>query len=308
MTEWPQGPTILAEGWLRGTTLTLGALILAALTAWMDRRTRARMEGRRRPRHGLLGSVARIVADLARAPVPRLWPTLIASLSLLPALMLVTILLHAVVGSRFGGAIARSPEQILWWFGLLVAATLAHRWILPSMWAEPPGTDPSARRHLMASLTPWLGLWVALLILLFGVGLAPQGVHPVAAMGLLLSAGLCRRLDAVSRHRGSVATTGASADLLARMASHLVVTALVLMAIIVSGILSQLPVRPIEVALFVLLLALLGGVFFSRWVCIGLFGDPTPRRLRHFAWGGLLPVAVFEMGMSVLQMTGRWPG
>ncbi len=282
--------------------LGMASLVCGWLTAWVNRRTRARLEGRRRMRNGLWGSLTRHVAALARSGPPRFWPSVVASLSLLPALWLVSILLHSILALSLSETevVAAAPGRLLWWLALLLAAAASSRWVLLVMWPTSSLQD-SAGRGMLGSVIPWFGLALALVAFFVGVGLLPQMPHPVAAAGLIVAAGLWRQLDeeGARERAGASALAGAAADLLAGIASHLTVAALVLAALITSGVLRLLmdPFTPAAggalVGLFVL------GVFLSRLAATVLWSAPTPQRLRHFTWGGLLPLALIECLLSV---------
>ncbi|MBT6146236.1 MAG: hypothetical protein HOH74_12440 [Gemmatimonadetes bacterium] len=291
--------------------ITLEAFMLGAaglafgwLTAWVDRRARARLEGRRRMRYGLWGSLARHVAALSRSGGPRFWPSCTAALNLLPALLLITILLQAILALRSGETEmgAMDPGRLLWWLALLLAAAASSRWVLLVMWPTSSQIPGGMGRRMLESVTPWFGLLVALVVLFLGVGLLPMVPHPIAAAGLIVAAGLWRQLDEQGRQAGANALTGAAADLLARVASHLTVAALILTALITSGVSSLLidestpAAGGAVVALFVL------GVFLSRLSATVLMSAPTPQRLRRFTWGGLLPLAVVECLLSAALM------
>ena len=304
MTHWLSPPTLLASMWSQAASMVTMAFVLAWFVSWFDGRVVARLEGRRRRRNGLLGSLARAVADMARVPQPRLWPTLVAALSLLPALLLVATMLHLVFALAFGAQrVVTTIPGLLWWLAALLGAAAANRWVLTCVWV---GSRDLGRRRLLSALTPWFGLWLALSITLAGVGLKQGTFHPVATLVLLAMAGLWRRLEAQMHQPGLSANAGAAAQIMAAIASHLAVAALILAAAAVSGLLPLLPTQPMLLApgplAAVLLLVVAAGVFLSRVCVVVLFSDPTPQRLRRFAWGGLLPLAGVEVPISALQL------
>jgi hypothetical protein len=305
MTQWLSPPTLLLSMWSQAAGTATMAFVLAWFVSWFDGRVLARLEGRRRRRNGLLGSLARAVADMVRVRSPRLWPTMVAVLSVLPALLLVAGMLHLVFALAFGAQmVATTNPGLLWWLAALLGAAAANRWVLTCVWV---GSSDLGRRRLLSGLTPWFGLWVALSITLVGVGLVPGTFHPVATLVLIAMAGLWRRLEAQMHQPGISASAGAAAQILAGMASHLAVTALILAAAAVSGLLLLLPTQPMLLApgplTAVLLLVVAAGGFLSRVCAVVLFSDPTPQRLRRFAWGGLLPLAGVEVVVSALQLT-----
>ena len=304
MTQWLSPPTLMVPMWSQAASMVTMAFVLACVVSWFDGRVVARLEGRRRRRNGLVGSLARAVADMVRVPKPRLWPTMVAALSVLPALLLVTGMLHSIFALAFGAErVATTISGLLWWLAAVLGAAAANRWVLTCVWV---GSRDLGRRRLLSSLTPWFGLWVALFITLVGVGLVPGAFHPVATLGLIAMAGLWRRLEAQMQQPGISANAGAAAQILAGMASHLAVTALILAGAAVSGLLLLLPTQPMLLApgplAAVLLLVVAVGVVLSRVCVVVLFSDPTPQRLRRFAWLGLLPLAGVEVVVSALQL------
>ncbi|MBT4099707.1 MAG: hypothetical protein HOM68_20305 [Gemmatimonadetes bacterium] len=304
MTHWLNPPTLLLSMWSQAAGMVTMAFVLAWFVSWFDGRVLARIEGRRRRRNGLLGSLARAVADMVRVRSPTLWPTMVAALSVLPALLLVAGMLHVVFALAFGAQmLATTVPGLLWWLAALLGAAAANRWILTCVWV---GSRDLGRRRLLSGLTPWFGLWVALFITLVGVGLVPATFHPVATLVLIAMAGLWRRLEAQMHPPGISVDAGAAAQILAAMASHLVVTALILAAAAVSGLSQLLPTEPMPLTpgslAAALLLVVAAGVFLSRVCAVVLFSDPTPQRLRRFAWGGLLPLAGVEVVVSAAQV------
>ncbi len=283
--------------------MVMASLLLAMFTAWVDRRVVARLEGRRRPRNGIIGSIARTVGDMARVRAPRFWPTFVAAISLLPAMMLTTLLLHGILAQATGADPETAmADSLLWWLALLLAASVAGRWVSTCF---EDGTDVWSRRRLLSTVTPWLGLWIVLFVTLFAVALAPEGGHPVAAVTLVAVAGLWRRVEGAGTQSFLSSRAGAPADVLARLSSHLSVTALLLVAFAVSGLITPLSSLPSASLAAALLLAIGAGVFFSRVSAHILFHDPTPRRLRRFAWGGLLPLAGIDVLIAALQVADQ---
>lgn len=281
----------------QAVALGLGALICAAVAAWVDHRTQARLEGRRRLRNGLWGSFARAVAMVARDPQPRFWRCFVAAFSLLSALLWVAILLRSLLMNVYppGGTAAPAPgaSELLWWMALLLSAAASSRWASAS--TETQRGNARNRWHL-ENATPLLGLSVALGTLLLGVGLLPGMPHPLAVVVLIVAAGLWRRLDARGHHTGI--TAGGVVGVFVQITSHLLVAALTLAAITVSGVQVLLAGESVVLAGGSIAAMFLVGIFLSRFAATTVLSSPTPPRLRTFTWGRLLPLALAECLLS----------
>jgi len=251
---------------------------------------------------------------MARDPQPRFWRCFVAAFSLLPALLLVAILLRSLLMTVHlpGGTAAPvlDAAQLLWWMALLLSAAAASRWALAS--TDTQRRSAGNRWHL-EEVTPLLGLSVALGTLLLGVGLLPGVPHPLAAVALVVAAGLWRRLQASGHHAGMQVSAGGVVGVFVQIASHLIVAALILAAITVGGV-QSLAFQNLWIGESVVLAGgsmaamFMVGIFLSRFAATALLSSPTPPRLRTFTWGRLLPLALAECLLSATLLAQGWGG